>query len=144
VDWTHVIVALIAGAPAFIASLAAAYVSIRNSTKIDANTKITESAKVEAKVAAKDVSEKVVNAAKEVGNIASKKVSETISEVKQTINGRMDELIAAARAKAYADGLKDGQLFAQEIAGAMKSNELQMAALKAMIEEVKKEKEPKP
>lgn len=163
-DWTHIVIALIAGLPATIPALVAAILSLRNNTKIDIatkkvdeNTQITTTAKVEAKEAAHDVAVSAANAAKEVANVASKKVTETMSEVKNVVNGRMDELIEAAKAKAYADGLKDGQKFAEEMTVAMKTNQQRIdalnlhnqrnleaiAALKAMLEEVKKEQQAK-
>lgn len=77
-DWNSLAHELIVGAPAFIAASAAAFVSIRNSRKIDKNTKITEDK-------ANEVSAKV----------------ETVHEL---VNGNTNKLVESTRVAALAEG----------------------------------------
>jgi hypothetical protein len=135
-DWTQIILTALMALPSTIAAIAAAVVSVRNSTKIDQtskkvddNTQITTEAKHEAKQAAVDVA-----------TSAATKVTESVVDIKKTINGRMDELLALTSAKAYAEGIKAGKELLEAQAAALKASVESLALLKSQMEDAMRPK----
>lgn len=82
----QVLIALIGGMPAMLAAIGALIVAIRGNQKIDENTTLTKQTKT----------------------VAVEAKQETV-EVKNAVNGRMEELLNEARRKAYAEGFAVGQ-----------------------------------
>lgn len=126
-DWTIIIGAIVVG----INTIVGPILNWITNRKIDNNTDITKasitetSAKVdstlkivtdkadqsavEAKQEAKQEAIKVASVALSEANRNTEKTVETLAEIKQTVNGRMDEMLKLAREAAYHEGFLKGQ-----------------------------------
>lgn len=128
VSWPQVAMTLLAMLPGLIAALAAAWVSILKAKqlekKIDENTEVTKTSidetrqKVDsslekaAESLEKAAEQSMTNAKQEavkVAAVAMHEQSKKLDEIKQQVNGRMDELLRAAEERGYARGLADGR-----------------------------------